>query len=223
MPSARILSIQTKAFCDIRLEVPPGYQFAAGQYATLGSGGLPFSIASAPAHLPELRFLFRSDGSAGANALSKELEQTTITVGTAAGDVTRDPADSRSLTLICAGTGISQALSLLAADSYSPSVGTTRLYWARSTADMNLSLNDLQHQQASGTVTQCVSDDVTIGSDNDMQRQLVSDASLLRGTDIVVCGAPAFAYQCLDSLTSAGVPDTSIRADAFSYAPRPTR
>lgn len=221
MPVARILSVTTSCFTDIRLEAPESYSFEAGQYASLGKTQLPFSIASAPAQLPELRFLFRGDGSDAAVALSLELEQQTISIGVASGDVTRNRSDTRALTLVCAGTGISQALSLIAAEPSSVSADSPRLYWARSVADELVDLSELLQAPVSAKLAQYLCDDQTIGPDNEMQRQLTRDARLLMDTDIVVCGAPAFAYQCLDSLTAAGVPADAIRADAFSYAPRP--
>lgn len=221
MPTAHILSTTTNAFTDIRLRAPKGYSFEAGQYTALGEVALPFSIASAPGQLPELRFLFRSDGSEAAKRFTSELERETIKISAAAGDVTRNPSDTRPLTLVCAGTGISQALSLLQAEHLRDPVCISRLYWARSVADTHAELNELMQTPAAPNTIQYLCDDLTIGPENELQRELANDASILRDTDIVVCGAPAFAYQCLDTLTAAGVPAEMVRADAFSYAPRP--
>ncbi|MCR9278311.1 MAG: hypothetical protein NXH85_10070 [Pseudomonadaceae bacterium] len=220
MLRANITSITEGAFTDILLEAPAGYSFQAGQYAPIGEASLPFSIASAPERLPTIRFLFRHDGSDAAAQLSRELKQQTIRIGVAAGDVTRPATETRPLSLVCAGTGISQALSLLAAEAGSGRAGESRLYWARSEADAGIDWISLCPAAAEASPIEFIADDPSIGPRNQLQQQLILDARHLKRTDIIVCGPPAFAYQSLDSLVGAGVPEAAIRADAFSYAPR---
>lgn len=212
MTTARITSVTGDSLLDVRLSVPTTYSFCAGQYLLAGDSAIALSIASAPENLPELRLLFRSDGSAAAEGLRAELTAQTLTISDAAGDVVPNPADD--LTFVCAGTGIAQALSVIGSRSWENGAATGLVYWAR-LGDEPVDASALAGATAFETL------DPTLGIDNELQQRLLRDAAEIKRTEVVLCGAPGFVYQCVDTLESAGLSISQMHADVFAYAPRP--
>ena len=210
MSSARIVRVQGDDLLDVHLEVADGYRFKAGQYLLAGASSVALSIASPPRAVPEVRLLFRSDGGDAAEMFRAELTGDTLPLSDAAGDVTPDP--NTSMTLICAGTGIAQALSLLG--QRDPQLAQpSSLFWAR-LGDEPVEIS-AQRDLAIWQTT-----DPTLGPDNALQRQLTTQANHLAGQHIVLCGSPGFVYQCVDTLEASGIDPTQMQSDVFAYAPR---
>jgi CDP-4-dehydro-6-deoxyglucose reductase len=121
------------------------------------------------------------------------------------------------LLLVAAGTGISQAHSLL--DAQQPQDPSATLLWCVS-SPADKQTQDLLILSQSRYATNIVVDDRQ-GSANKGVRWLVERMNSFGLHRKILCGPPGFVYAVVDALEQAGFDASDIEADAFSYAPRP--
>ncbi|MDI6837737.1 MAG: ferric reductase-like transmembrane domain-containing protein [Rhizobiaceae bacterium] len=138
--SARALS-PTIAELVLTTGVPERFSFSAGQFAWLTIGRRhtvtdnPFSIASAPSDLPQLRFLIRNAGDMS-GSITRLASGTRIGVDGPHGSFTLNEAGDGPILLLAGGIGIAPVLSLVRALAAAGDPRPVRLIaGARSAAD----------------------------------------------------------------------------------------
>jgi CDP-4-dehydro-6-deoxyglucose reductase len=135
-----------------------------------------------------------------------------------AGDVKLKPADDSPLLLVAGGTGISQALCLaLAQTTRNPTTPVQMLACADTGAD--LYFRDLL-PAAAGFQSELIADSKRDQSNAGLKWLAAHGPQVSEGTRVVLSGSPAFVYAATDTLVSAGMAETQLESDVYSWAPR---
>ncbi len=232
---ARLVAVTalTGGVWQLQLQAPDAFHFHAGQYLNLHwqHQDIPLSIASAPAALPSLLLHCKTlDNPAGA-ALQALLDTwhagtapLQLSISAAAGDIQIRHATDAPLLLIAAGTGLAQALAIIDALATLGQQAQVQLYWHVASRAALYLHTDLQARAAAHSWFQY---HPQIGS---LSRQGASALDWLRqaalactDADVILSGSPDFVYALTDALCDLQLAPRSLRADAFSYAPRPAR
>ncbi len=221
----KALEIQAPEITDtptqiVRLRMPPGYTFSAGQYLQVVHQGtlIPLSIASAPQRLPELELHYRSTaGAPEAAAMDAALQQPELQVTLPGGQVS-DGDVSVPLLVVAGGTGAAQAFALAEQRSHHPdAAGATIVWCAERAADVYAE----QELRALADVELIVMIDSRRSSENRGLSWLRTQASAYRDHHIVLAGSPGFVYAATDVLLDSGISRPQLHADVYEYAPRP--
>ena len=207
----------------IRLSAPSDFEFEAGQYVLCQhpDGDIPFSIVSAPHQLPlvELHFLPNTQLSE-AQRMQALLQQDTLSLSKAQGDVSITRALRCKLLLIAGGTGITQARSLLSHLAQCQVTHQTRLVWS---VNSNNDFYQLESLQDLATHPWFELD--LLARDNHSQLRPLDtwfsvNLSAFRNSHLILSGSPDFVYYCADQVEAHNIPIQQIRSDVFAYAPR---
>jgi CDP-4-dehydro-6-deoxyglucose reductase, E3 len=221
--TARIVARTGEPVQRIVLEMPERFRFRAGQYLTVQhpGGGIPLSIASAPRRLPLLHLHYRSTpGNPDAARLDGLLERgEPLAVSGPAGTVSVDAASRSPILLVAGGTGMAQVFGLLDELAGRPEPADVTVLWC---ADRESDFYLREDLAAMGATVTTIADPAR-GPDNAGLRWLAREAGRWQrpGSQVVLCGGPAFVYAAADALIAAGVPERHLQADVFDYAPRP--
>ena len=204
--------------------------FEPGQYIEVldtDGTGVPFSIASIPGDLPHIDLHYTPvAGHPDVPRMARILAASEIRFTAPSGNCWLDPTlRQRPLLLAAAGTGISQALSLLRSLVLQPTSPSVELYWGvRDAAQLYLrtELDDLARVHPWFCWHAVVSDEPGYhGRRGYLNAVLTQDAAALTHRVTVLSGGPAAVYAMYDALLAAGAPATNFHADVFDYAPRP--
>ncbi|MDA1076824.1 MAG: hypothetical protein O3A63_19040, partial [Proteobacteria bacterium] len=142
----------------------------------------------------------------------------TFRVSQPAGEVVI-PADStRPVLIVAAGTGISQAHSLL--DGLPDDAPEAFLVWC--VADAGAEAENLLDLSAAQFECKIIVDD-TRNEKNLGISWLVDHFTDFAEHRLILCGSPGFVYAICDALAAAGLSPAGISSDVFSYAPRTLR
>jgi len=214
----------------VLLRAPAGAKlnYYAGQYLRLAredGGSSAFSIAASPerGRELELHILAREDS---AKSLLAQLQRERMArVELPFGNVHLAELPKSPLLLIAAATGMAQMQSLLNHCLAQGFVHPIYLYWGARKAEDFYRLPDWDNWQQAGNIhlRQVVSED----SDWQGRRGLLHQAvcadlrGQLAGLQTYISGSPAMVYATCDALIEAGMTQSQIHADVFSYAPRP--
>lgn len=215
------------------LEIPDGedVEFKAGQYleVIVPVKKCPFSIASAPDLEGLIELHIRpTPGSPDSDQVEALLDAgRDIEVEIPKGDCFLEEPPDNTLILIAASTGITQMKSII--EHLMPG-GLSRpvyLYWGVPSAE-DLYMADLcrswEEAHANFHFIPVVSDPST-SPDWHGRTGLVGEAVLedfddLSDVTVYVSGGPAMVYATLDAFVERGMPESAMRSDIFSYAPR---
>ena len=202
----------------LELHVPATYRFEAGQYLTIVSptgNDIPLSIASPPQQLPNLSVRFQpTPGDPLSDALASLLDQTTLTLSDAQGDVCGFPGDT-PLLVIAGGSGIAQAFSL-AADRGDGAV--TTVLWC---VDDAAQASDVERFNTLQNTTIILKADPRRDTENAGWQWLTENTRRFAGARVVLAGSPAFVYAMTDLLLALGLDKSRLASDVYAYAPRP--
>ncbi len=217
----------------ILLELDSGAcDFTAGQYVSVRApdgSTIPFTVASAPARLPQLELhYYPLAGSAAAAAMDTLLgTQQRLSLDGVGGDVAVGYPLQRPLTFIVAGTGAAQAQAIIEQlavestrdDRKAERAQSVALFWHVNTPDAMYCHERFemfaQHPWCSyePVINEVSTDDA---ASNWLGRRAVQ----ITGADVILCGSPDFVYRMADAIVQLDLAPASVRADAFSYAPR---
>lgn len=219
---ARIVSRTGHPVQRLVLEMPASFRFRAGQYLTVAhpDGGIPLSIASAPRRLPLLHLHYRSTpGNPEAARMDALLDGgSTLEISGPAGSVGLEPPGAGPTLIVAGGTGIAQAFGLVDALPDRAEHGDLTVLWCADRQDDFYQQDALAGRAALVTIA-----DPRRDEDNAALAWLRRHGGRFAaaGSQVVVCGAPAFVYAACDALHAAGVPTSRLQSDVFDYAPRP--
>ena len=225
---AAIVEIERRALAEdppiqiLTLELEDAFEFAAGQYLMVmhpDGTAIPLSIASPPELLPRLSLHYRSTpGLTEAGRMDDLLRGKRLELEGGAGDVKLDPADDAPLLLVAGGTGISQALCLaLAQTTRNPDTPVQMLACADTEADHYF--RDLL-PSAVGLRAQLIADSNRDERNAGQEWLAANGPNVSDATRVVLSGSPAFVYAATDTLIAAGLPETQLESDVYSWAPR---
>ena len=225
---ATVESVSGGATKVVHCRLSDPFAFQPGQYLVIHDQGrtMPMSLASPQHRLPYFELHFRPlTDSADADVLANlfvpgaELE-----LSGPAGDVRVPADDQRPLTLICGGTGSSQAFSIVGERAHvagaGHSVSRTRWLWAVGTASDWYAEEQLQELKRHRWLSMHRFADPATGETNALMRWVATHAEQLAGDRLVLCGSPGFVYQSVDVLTAQGIAESAMESDVFAYAPR---
>jgi len=216
----------------LRPQSPPP-RFDPGQYLLIQTpaGGIPFSIASAPRELPVLEVHFQpGPGSDEARSVEACIERAIhgepIALTLPLGSCGLPVPPSAPLLIVAAGTGVTQARSILREHLHAAEQ-PAYLYWGvRSAAELYLreeleglaTAHDLRYRIAveadppgdafPGNVVDAVAADLARGEPP------------LERCEVLLCGSPDMVYAAVARLRPCGLGRARTRSDVFDYAPR---
>jgi ferredoxin-NADP reductase len=229
----RLLDITGHPVQRLRLQAPPSFRFAPGQYLCVehASGQIPLSIASAPWRLPELHLYYRSTPGLEQARWMDELLAAggDLVISGPAGDVTLDLPLCAPLVLVCGGTGGAQALGMLDALEHSPPDYPVGLLWCADDDDTLAPARAWLKGQRPWLTAELFVDATRAASNRGLERlrTLAPDFSELLGASttapslrIILSGSPGFVYAVTDLLTAAGVAAGQLQSDVYAYAAR---
>jgi CDP-4-dehydro-6-deoxyglucose reductase len=213
----------------VRLRAPAGKppRYHAGQYLMLerdNGDKSAFSLASAPGSGRdlELHLLVRE---AGTRQLIEQLQRDgMVRVELPYGDTHLAELPAGPLILIAAGTGMAQMQALIEHCRASGFNYPVHLYWgARRPEDFyHLEHWETWKRVPNLFVHQVVSDRCHWEGRCGLLHEAVrADMADLSNLHVYASGSPAMVYATLDALVEAGMDAHQMRADVFSYAPRP--
>jgi CDP-4-dehydro-6-deoxyglucose reductase len=213
----------------VRLRAPAGKppRYHAGQYLMLerdNGDKSAFSLASAPGSGRdlELHLLVRE---AGTRQLIERLQRDgMVRVELPYGDTHLAELPAGPLILIAAGTGMAQMQALIEHCRASGFNHPVHLYWgARRPEDFyHLEHWETWKRVPNLFVHQVVSDRCHWEGRCGLLHEAVrADMADLSNLHVYASGSPAMVYATLDALVEAGMDAHQMRADVFSYAPRP--
>ena len=189
--------------------------FQCGQYLNLVSPlgkEIPLTIASSPLELPNLKVIYRPEPSNPDSLLLEEmLDQQTVDTSSPQGSVGY-PTDEKHLVLICKGTGISQAASMI---EHCKLISTPRkilLIWNTD--------EPLGTQAEDSPETWFPSIDQIVSHHQELLNYLETQRNSLKDAHCIITGDPEFVYTVHDMLLKRGFFMASIQSDVFDYAPR---
>ena len=189
--------------------------FQCGQYLNLVSPlgkEIPLTIASSPLELPNLKVIYRPEPSNPDSLLLEEmLDQQTVDASSPQGSV-RYPMDEKHLVLICKGTGISQAASMI---EHCKLISTPRKILLIWNAD-----EPLETQADDSPETWFPSIDQIVSHHQELLNYLETQRNSLKDAHCIITGDPEFVYTVHDILLKCGFFMASIQSDVFDYAPR---
>ncbi len=181
---------------------------------------VPLSIASAPARLPLVELMYRSDLTSNTALAFDDLlhSSTSLQIDGPFGDVTLAKVHpTHELRIVASGTGVAQALSLVEALGQASTNLPTQVLWA--TQIETPSSHRLLKDQPWLTTTRCRSGELPAK----LLASVEQGQSAVGGkgeVKTIIAGPPDFVYQVTDILLAAGISLDSLAADAFAYAPR---
>ena len=213
----------------VRLLAPDSssVRYRAGQYLMIereNGQKSAFSLASAPhtGRELELHVLAREDS---ARNLIEQLQRNKMArIELPFGDTYLDKLPDAPLVLIAAGTGMAQMHSLIEHCLESDFRQPLHLYWGMHTPDY---FYDIEHwdkwMQLPNLFLHKVVRDLCGGEGRCgmLHEAVCQDISDLKSVYVYGSGSPAMIYGTLDALVYAGMERHQMRADVFSYAPRP--
>jgi CDP-4-dehydro-6-deoxyglucose reductase len=213
----------------VRLRAPAGKppRYHAGQYLMLerdNGDKSAFSLASGPGSGRdlELHLLVRE---AGTRQLIEQLQRDgMVRVELPYGDTHLAELPAGPLILIAAGTGMAQMQALIEHCRASGFNYPVHLYWgARRPEDFyHLEHWETWKRVPNLFVHQVVSDRCHWEGRCGLLHEAVrADMADLSNLHVYASGSPAMVYATLDALVEAGMDAHQMRADVFSYAPRP--
>jgi CDP-4-dehydro-6-deoxyglucose reductase len=200
------------------------FVFQAGQYLEIihpDGTAIPLSIASSPLLLPDLHLHYQSMPGAQEASLLDGLLATaqTLTIRGPAGEVYVEAAETRSLLLICGGTGTSQALSIIQDTQLRGSNRRVTLLACADT-DQGFYFRPLLESLGADWLETAYRADATRTPENLGMRWLAENVQRHADRRIIVCGSPPFVYAAADVLVAAGIATAALESDVFAYSPR---
>lgn len=206
----------------LRLHMPDGFDYSSGQYLEVihpDGTRIPLSIASIPEQLPDLCLHYRSQpGQLEAQRFDELLHDAAfLNIEGPAGDVFLDHDDTSALLLIAGGTGISQAMSLAAAQCLRHPAARVRLL-ACVDHPQDLYFRDLL--PVSACFEPVLLADPRRTEDNDGMRWLRENATPAGHERTILAGSPGFVYAVTETLLAAGFAEHQLESDVYAYMPR---
>ncbi|MHB0776787.1 NAD(P)H-flavin reductase [Halomonas sp. WWR20] len=157
----------------------------------------------------------------------------TITVRMPGGECVLDPASSRPLLLIAAGTGFAQMKAMLETALTGAKERPIALWWA-ARERRDLYLETLAREWAARyaqfhlhLVIEAPQEEIEASPGVDVHYGRVDEAlarqlqhSDVSDHDVYISGSPGMVYACVDTLAPLGLDETRVFSDVFAYAPR---
>ncbi|MCB1691745.1 MAG: CDP-6-deoxy-delta-3,4-glucoseen reductase [Pseudomonadales bacterium] len=217
----------------VLLEIPAGEDasFRAGQYLeiVLPSKKCPFSIASRPGldGLVELHVRPTPDSNDSVQIEALLDDGAPLVIEMPKGDCFLEKAPDNPLILIAASTGITQMKSIVEHLFETGFSHPIYLYWGV-LKDTDLYLSALceswEKQHANFHYIPVVSEPALSpawkGRTGLVGMIALEDFDDLSNVTVFVSGGPAMVYATLDAFIAKGMPESAMRSDIFSYAPR---
>lgn len=234
--SAGVLAVErlSETSFEVHLKVPPEETFLAGQYLELqlqDGQSIPYSIASAPAQLPELKLhiLDQGDDSLSRQVLEYLRSATSVEVKMPLGNCVLDPerlGPETELVLIAAGSGFAQMKAILEQVVAEGLSNPVHLYWGVRSPDQFYGeqlIRDWSAEHPSFRFVPVVSEAAPDwnGRCGLVHQAVLADFDRLDRSEVFVCGSPAMVYAVEDDFLPQGLRQGHIHSDVFSYAPRP--
>ncbi len=225
--SARSLS-PSIAELVLTTDAPERFSFAAGQFAWLTIGRRhtvtdnPFSIASAPSDLPQLRFLIRNAGDMS-GSVGSIAPGTRVGVDGPHGSFTLREAGNGPIVLLAGGIGIAPVLSLVRALAATGDRRPVRLIAGAQSAADHVARKEIENAMAGHDFRAIFLADM---DDDSGCEKGTCDAGHLdriledldRGAiTAFVCGPPAMMESAIGLLVQAGVPAAHIVMERFDF------
>ena len=227
----------------LRFLLPEHYRFTAGQYLLLyparDADGIPFSIASAPADLPELELHYgETPGSPDTDSMTALLtawergDAPDVALSEPAGTIRCETPHTRRLLLIVAGTGLAQAYGIIRHLSGTHQQQPVTLFHHASTDEglyLDPELKELDqvlpwfhYAPRIGLLSRDSNPLTNAEAWLQHERHKPGPAGIqhITDADVILCGGPDFVYTISDALSDLALHPRSLQADAFSYAPR---
>lgn len=202
------------------------FAFRAGQFAWLTFGGRhtltdnPFSIASAPEDLPDMRFLVREAGDATRSFIDLE-PGTPVAVDAPHGSFVARPA--RAFLLVAGGIGIAPILSQMRSAAARSDPRPYRLLYAAKTpddlvaADELRRLADMLDLRVELLAETGAGAGITPGRVDDAALRRAADGLELEDTLAFVCGPPGMMDAAIGCLLGCGLDRDRIVMERFDY------
>jgi len=221
----------------LRLEAPPAFSFAAGQYVEVvhPEGRIPLSIASAPWRLPEIHLHYRSTpGVTEAEWMDALLaSRNDLDIAGPSGSIRLETPPPGALVIVSGGTGGAQAWSLIDMLTKAPPDWPVGFLWCADDEPSLYLRDELTAMRLPWLHFEFVVDPSRNADNRAMARlrELAPEFSSLLGpfagdsTDrpkpqVLLAGSPGFVYAATDVLLSAGLQPAQMRSDVYDYAPR---
>ena len=221
----------------LRLEAPPAFSFAAGQYVEVvhPEGRIPLSIASAPWRLPELHLHYRSTpGLTEAQWMDALLaSRNELDIAGPSGSIRLEAPLPGPLVIISGGTGGAQALSLIDTLTKAPPDWPVGFLWCADDEPSLYLRDELTAMRLPWLNCEFVVDASRTADNHAVARlrELAPGFSSLLGPfaqnsadipilQVLLAGSPGFVYAATDVLLNAGLQPEQMRSDVYDYAPR---
>lgn len=216
---------------ELVLRAPSSGRFAfeAGQFAWLAIGGRhtvtdnPFSIASAPADLPDLRFLVREVGDM-TRRVATLAPGTRIAVDGPHGSFVLPPDHKGPVLMIAGGIGIAPVLSHIRQMALSGDTRPVRLIAAARNAASHVARDQIEElgEKLDFKALHLVDEDdgapgCEMGRCEPAHIARASAGLDLSRTVALVCGPPAMMHAAVEHLLDAGIGRDRIVMEAFDY------
>jgi predicted ferric reductase len=204
--------------------------FEAGQFAWLKLGNSPFtlaenpfSIASAPAERPDVRFVIKEVGDF-TRRIGEVAPGTNAYLGRAHGNLTLTGREAKGVALIAGGVGIAPLLSIARQMQADGDTRPLTLLYGNRTAGQIVYAEELDRlaDRADTKVVHVLSEPAPgwSGRKGMISAELIgeiSDAEDARDWLYILCGPPAMLELVEDALLAHGVPPKNILAEQFYY------
>jgi CDP-4-dehydro-6-deoxyglucose reductase, E3 len=223
---ARVVTIARPAedIRQIEFHLENDFDFEAGQYLNVcHPTGLviPFSIASAPEHLPRLSIHFRPlPGAPDAQAMLDLLAtEGPFELDGPFGDVKIHGATDTPLCLVAGGTGVSQCHAIVDHLGFCRQAERVRLLWSVSTPSH---LYDLAFFEGARAQHDWFELDVALDAPGETNGAVahIRRCGVPPEPVIILAGSPGFVYAVVDAIAAGGGDPARLRSDVFAYAPR---
>lgn len=216
-------------YCVVLTPTEP-VTFEAGQFLELlvpDMSDCYFTIASSPNETKlEIHIQHQGDDSRSSEIIEFLKSNQTIDVRAAMGHcvLSQLPDEEGPLLFVVAGTGFSQAKSIIESLIYSQASRPVHLYWGSATVSglYMAQLPEQWHKEHHNIHFSAV-----VSEQNEwMDRQdllfnaIQSDNIDLSNSQAVCCGSPTMVYAILDELTAQGFRKDQMISDVFEFSPR---
>ena len=228
------VTLLTDGIYRIQLQLLEPLRYRAGQYLELlldDEQAVPYTIASAPADLPqlELQIQDQGDGCLSSTVIAHFKSQAEVRVRLPQGECYLDqaPQDSEQpIIFIAAGTGFAQMKALIEHALHQQMPNPLHLYWGVREAEHLYGHELIESWQAKHpqlhfhpVVSEPSGDDWS-GRIGLVHESVMEDFERLDNARIYVCGSPAMVYAVEDDFRERGMGDGQMFSDVYSYAPR---
>lgn len=227
------VTLLTDDIYRVQLQLEEPLRHFAGQYLELlidDDTAVPYTIASAPAELPQLELQIQDQGekSLSSQVMALFKSQSTVRVRLPLGECYLDqpPTDPQQpLIFIAAGTGFAQMKAIIEHALSLNLPNSLHLYWGVREAEHLYGHELIEQWQKSPqfifhpVVSEPSGDDWS-GRIGPVHESVMEDFVRLDDAMIYVCGSPPMVYAVEDDFRLRGMGDGQMHSDVYSYAPR---